>query len=335
MLHYIKTGRGVGTIKEFTIGTNDAGQRLDRFVAKTVPLLPASLAQKYIRLKRIKVNGKRAERDTRLQVGDVVAMYVNDEFFDTPKAENAYLSVSVPKLHIVYEDDNILLADKKPGQAVHPHDGAEYGKTLIDHIQAYLYAKGEWRPRQENAFAPALCNRIDRNTGGIVIAAKTAEALRILNQKIKDRELDKYYLAVIHGTMRPKDGKLEGYIFKDARQNRVYVTDTPQKGAKTAITHYRTLQTQNALSLVECELLTGRTHQIRAQFAHAGHPLLGDGKYGKLQKNDGRKYQALYSYKLHFAFTTDVGCLEYLNGKTFSIAAQEIDFVQEFFPKAK
>ena len=169
-------------MKEFTITQNDAGQRLDRFLAKAVPLLPASLAQKYIRLKRVKLNGKRAERDTRLTAGDTLQLYINDEFFDTPKEENAYLTVAAPKLHIVYEDENILLVDKKPGQAVHPHDGAEYGRTLIDHIQAYLYSKREWRPREEHAFTPALCNRIDRNTGGIVIAAKNAEALRILNK---------------------------------------------------------------------------------------------------------------------------------------------------------
>ena len=237
-------------MKELTIGRNDAGQRLDRFLAKAVPLLPASLAQKYIRLKRIKCNNARAQRDTRLQEGDVLQLYINDEFFDKPSEANAYLTVTAPKLNIVYEDENILLVDKKPGVAVHPHDGAEYGRTLIDHIQAYLYAKGEWRPREEQAFTPALCNRIDRNTGGIVIAAKTAEALRILNQKIRDRELDKRYLAVVEGTPRPETGVLKGYLFKDAVKNRVFVTDTPQKGAKTCETRYRTLTKRGGLSLV-------------------------------------------------------------------------------------
>ena len=318
-------------MKEFTITQNDAGQRLDRFLAKAVPLLPESLMQKYIRLKRIKLGGKRVERNTRLNVGDLLQLYINDEFFETPKAENAYLTVSAPKLNIVYEDENILLVDKKPGLAVHPHDGAEYGKTLIDHIQAYLYAKREWRPREENSFTPALCNRIDRNTGGIVIAAKNAEALRILNQKIKDREIDKRYLCIVHGTPKPPEGRLEGYLFKDAKENRVYITKKMQPGAKTAVTFYRTLQSKNGLSLVECELLTGRTHQIRAQMAAAGWPLLGDGKYGKLDKRYDRKYQALYSYKLRFAFTTEAGILEYLNGKSFEVAS--VDFVQEYFPK--
>ncbi len=284
-------------MKELTIGRNDAGQRLDRFLAKAVPLLPASLAQKYIRLKRIKCNNARAQRDTRLQEGDVLQLYINDEFFDKPSEANAYLTVTAPKLNIVYEDENILLVDKKPGVAVHPHDGAEYGRTLIDHIQAYLYAKGEWRPREEQAFTPALCNRIDRNTGGIVIAAKTAEALRILNQKIRDR---------------------------------VFVTDTPQKGAKTCETRYRTLTKRGGLSLVECELITGRTHQIRAQFAHAGHPLLGDGKYGKLDPHADRRYQALYSYRLTFCFTTDAGVLAPLNGRSFQVA--DVEFVKTYFP---
>ena len=318
-------------MKELTVGKNDAGQRLDRFVAKAVPLLPASLLQKYIRLKRIKVDGKGAKRDTRLLEGNVLQLYINDGFFDKPRAENAYLTVSVPKLHIVYEDENILLADKRPGQAVHPHDGAEYGKTLIDHIQAYLYAKGEWRPREEKSFAPALCNRIDRNTGGIVIAAKNAEALRILNQKIKDRELDKRYLLIVEGRLKPEAGELKGYLFKDAAKNRVYVTRESQPGAKTCVTKYRTLAARQGLSLVECELVTGRTHQIRAQMAAAGHPLLGDGKYGKLDKASGRKYQALYSYKLTFTFETDAGCLSYLNGKTFQV--EDVDFAREWFPE--
>ena len=320
-------------MKEFTIGSNDAGQRLDRFLAKAVPLLPASLAQKYIRLKRIKLGGKRVERDTRLNTGDVLQLYINDEFFDKPREDNAYLTVAAPKLNIVYEDEHILLVDKRPGLAVHPHDGAEYGRTLIDHIQAYLYQKKEWRPREENAFTPALCNRIDRNTGGIVIAAKTAEALRVMNQKIKDRELDKRYLAIVEGTPKPRDGSLKGYLFKDAKKNRVFVTDTPQAGSKSCQTNYKTIASKNGLSLVECELITGRTEQIRAQFAHAGHPLLGDGKYGKLDKRFDRNYQALYSYKLTFTFSTEAGSLEPLNGKSFQV--DKVDFVEEYFPGTK
>ena len=322
-------------MKELTIGQNDAGQRLDRFLAKAVPLLPASLAQKYIRIKRIKLNGARAERDTRLQAGDVLSLYINDEFFDKPREDNAYLTVAAPKLNIVYEDENILLVDKRPGLAVHPHDGAEYGRTLIDQIQAYLYQKKEWRPREENAFTPALCNRIDRNTGGIVIAAKTAEALRILNQKIRDREIDKRYLAIVEGTLPKKEGSLVGFLFKDAKKNRVFVTDTPQPGSKSCRTDYRVLASRNGLTLVECRLITGRTHQIRAQFAHAGHPLLGDGKYGKgaVNKQYHETRQALYSYKLHFDFPTDAGMLNYLRGKTFTV--ENVPFREKYFSPEK
>ena len=318
-------------MKELTVGRNDAQQRLDRFVAKNVPLLPAALLQKYIRLKRIKRNGRGAKRDDRLEVGDVIRLYINDEFFDTPKEENAYLTVAVPKLDIVYEDENILLVDKKPGQAVHPHDGAEYGKTLIDHIQAYLYAKHEWKPREENSFTPALCNRIDRNTGGIVITAKNAEALRILNEKIKNRELDKRYLCITLGTPKPLSGTIECFLLKDEKKNQVRVFHRPVPDGKTAITHYKVLRSAGGLSLVEVGLETGRTHQIRASFADFGHPLLGDGKYGRGETNRryGETAQCLYSYKLTFTLPTDAGILSYLRGKTFEV--ESVPFVQKYF----
>lgn len=319
-------------MREFTVTKNDAGQRLDRWLGKTLPLLPAPLAQKYIRLKRVKLNGKGAKRDTRLAVGDVLQLYINDEFFDAPAPENAFLSVFKPQLDIVYEDEHILLVNKRPGLLVHPDQG-EYVNTLITHIQAYLYQKKEWDPRQEHSFTPALCNRIDRNTGGIVIAAKTAEALRIMNQKIKDREIEKYYLCAIHGRMNPPEGKLEGFLSKDESKNQVTVHKTPVPGGRTAVTLYKTLKVRNGLSLVECELITGRTHQIRAQFAAAGHPLLGDGKYGRNRDNKryDRKFQALWSYKLVFSFTTDAGVLAPLNGKSWQV--EQVDFVEEYFPR--
>ena len=297
-------------MKELTIHHNDAGQRLDRFLAKAVPLLPASLAQKYIRIKRIKRNGARVQRDDRLAEGDCLQLYINDEFFDRPRADNAYLTVTSPRLHIVYEDENILLVDKQPGLAVHPHDGAEYGKTLIDHIQAYLYAKGAWRPR-ESTFVPALCNRIDRNTGGIVIAAKNAETLRIINEKIKNHEVEKSYLCITVGRPKPVEGKIAGFLLKDEAKKQVAFYRRPIPGGKTAVTLYRTLETRGPLSLVECRLLTGRTHQIRVSMAEIGCPLLGDGKYGRgdVNRRYGETRQALYSYQLAFPFNTDDGAL--------------------------
>lgn len=318
-------------MKEFAIQKNDGGQRLDRFVSKAAPLLPVSLAQKYIRLKRVKVNGKGAKRDTRLTVGDTVQMYINDEFFDKPNEYNAFLAVSTPHVNIVYEDENIILADKKAGMLCHP-DKEWTANTLITNIQAYLYQKGEWNPKAENSFTPALCNRIDRNTGGIVIAAKTAEALRVMNDKIRDHQLEKSYLCIVRGRPKPASGTLTGYLFKDSVKNRVFVHQKPVAGGKTAVTHYETLTAANGLSLVRCRLETGRTHQIRAQMAAAGWPLLGDGKYGVGAVN--RKYdengQMLYSYRLKFAFTDDAGELEYLNGWEFTVT--DIDFVKKYFP---
>ncbi|MCR4607215.1 MAG: RluA family pseudouridine synthase [Oscillospiraceae bacterium] len=321
-------------MKEFIIAKNDSGQRLDRFVGKSVPLLPESLLQKYIRLKRIKVNGKSSKRDCRLSEGDRVCLYINDEFFETPREENAYLKVGTPKLDIVYEDENILLADKKPGILCHSAGTWDYN-TLIANIQAYLAKKGEWDPRKENSFTPALCNRIDRNTGGIVIAAKNAESLRILNEKIKDREIEKYYLCAVQGRPKPPQGRLENYLFKDSVRNQVYIKKKNEPGARTAVTEYRVLRTAGGLSLVECRLLTGRTHQIRAQMAYAGYPLLGDGKYGveKINRSYGEKGQALYSYKLVFTFPTDAGILEYLRGREFTV--DRVDFAEKYFGVSK
>ncbi len=317
-------------MREFTIGKNDADQRLDRFLSKAMPLLPPALLQKYIRIKRVKCNGGRCQRDQRLREGDVLQLYINDEFFEQPREDNLFLTLFQPKLNILYEDENILLADKRPGLVVHA-DETEKVNTLINHIQAYLYQKREWNPKWENAFAPALCNRIDRNTGGIVIAAKNAEALRILTAKIRDREITKKYLCVILGRMDPPQGRLDCFLLKDEGRKQVSVYHRPVSNGKSAATLYRTLQTHGELSLVEAELLTGRTHQIRASFADAGHPLLGDGKYGRGEVNRryGETRQALYSYSLRFDFPTDAGILEYLRGRTFTV--QQVPFVEKYF----
>ena len=317
-------------MRELTIGKNDAGQRVDRFVSKALPLLPPALLQKYIRLKRIKVNGGRAQRDQRLREGDVLQLYINDEFFDKPREDNLFLTLFRPSLDIVYEDENLMLLNKRPGLVVHA-DETEKVNTLINHIQAYLYQKREWNPRWENAFTPALCNRIDRNTGGIVIAAKNAETLRIINQKIRDREIDKRYLCITVGTPRPPQGEVSCFLLKDEKKKQVAVYHRPVPGGKTAVTHYRTLETREELSLLEVELLTGRTHQIRATMADLGCPLLGDGKYGDGQVNRryGETRQALYSYRLTFDFPTDAGLLNYLRGRSFQV--ESVPFREKYF----
>ena len=319
-------------MRELTIRKNDAGQRLDRFVAKSLPLLPSALLQKYIRLKRIKVNGGRAERDYRLKEGDVLQLYINDEFFDKPREENMFLTLFRPSLEIVYEDENLMLLNKRPGLVVHA-DETEKVNTLINHIQAYLYQKREWNPRWENAFTPALCNRIDRNTGGIVIAAKNAETLRIINEKIRDREIDKRYLCITVGAPKPAEGKIECFLLKDEKKKEVAVYHKPIPGGKTALTKYRTVEKRGELALVEVELLTGRTHQIRASFADLGCPLLGDGKYGRgdVNKRYGETRQALYSYQLTFDFPTDAGILNYLKGRSFQV--ENVPFQDKYFGK--
>ena len=220
--------------------------------------------------------------------------------------------------------------DKRPGLVVHA-DETEKVNTLINHIQAYLYQKREWNPKWENAFAPALCNRIDRNTGGIVIAAKNAEALRVLTAKIRDREIAKKYLCVTLGAMKPPEGKLECFLLKDEGKKQVSVYHRPVPGGKSAVTLYRTVRSKGSLSLVEAELLTGRTHQIRASFADAGHPLLGDGKYGRgdVNRQYGETRQALYSYYLRFDFPTDAGVLEYLRGREFQV--ERVPFAEKYF----
>lgn len=322
-------------MRELTIGKNDAGQRLDKFLSKALPSLPPSLLYKSIRTKKIKVNRKRAEGNQVLAEGDTLQLFLSDEFFpDADCAEALALSRIKPNLHILYEDEQILLLNKPVGVLVHEDDGGNTD-TLIRHVQAYLYQKGEYDPEGEQSFAPALCNRIDRNTSGIVIAAKTAEALRVMADKIREREIDKFYLCAVHGRPDPREATLSAYHIKDERQKTVRIFDRRVAGAKEIRTRYCTLAVRGDRALLEVELLTGRTHQIRAHLAHIGHPLVGDGKYGKneIDRKRGQRYQALCSYRLRFSFRTDAGVLSYLDGREFAIPRDEVDFTKEFFER--
>ena len=276
-------------MKELTVGPNDAGQRLDRFLQKAAPLLPSSLCQKYLRLKRFKVNGRPGKGPDRLAAGDRVQLYIGDEFFDKPTDENAYRRVSKPRLTVIYEDGQILLADKAPGVLCHHAEGEPPERTLLANIQAHLLLSGQWRPKEENAFAPALCNRIDRNTGGIVIAAKTAEALRVLNQKIRDRELDKRYLCAVQGVPRPPEGTLRGFLFKDAVKNRVYVRSSPEPGARTAVTEYRTLTSRDGLSLWNAAWRRGAPIRSGLRWPPRAGPSWGTGNTGARPFRRGEK----------------------------------------------
>ena len=319
-------------MRQIVIGRNDAGQRADHFLMKALPALGPSLRQKFLRTKHIKRNGVRLSPSDRLEEGDVLTFYIPDDFFEKPDPEQAFRSID-PDVRIVYEDENILIADKKAGMLVHSDDSGDEN-TLINHIKAYLYKSGAWDPDRENSFAPALANRIDRNTSGLVLAAKNAEALRVLNEKIRTREIDKSYFCIIHGQMKPESGRLDSFIERDLKNKRVYSGKTRTDDSRTASTLYRTIAAKDGISLLECRLLTGRTHQIRAQFAQAGHPLLGDGKYGKneLDRRYGWKYQALHSHRITFSFRSDAGELNYLNGKTFR--SDRPGFIEQYFTDA-
>ena len=314
------------------IKKNDAGQRLDKFLTKAVKGLPMSMMYKLVRTKKIKVNRKRTEPNYMLCEGDEIQLFIKDEFFDSPEKDTSSLRTIMPKLDICYEDENIILCNKRPGVLVHEDtDGVD--NTLIMHIKAYLCQKGEYDHENEQSFAPALCNRIDRNTGGIVIAAKNAEALRVMNEKIRNDEIRKFYYCIVRGVPQKKADTLTGWLRKDSTTNTVEVFDKKVNGSKNIITKYKVVDSKNNESLVEVELVTGRTHQIRAHMAHIGHPLVGDGKYGvnREDKRRGYKFQALYAYKLRFDFDDKEGPLGYLDGKTVSLDKKDIWFLNDFY----
>ncbi len=318
---------------EITVQKNDAGQRADRFLSKAYPNLKSALVCKLMRKKRIKLNGAKAEPNTILKEGDVFRFYLSEELLS--KKQHTEKSAS-SEINVIYEDENILLCNKPCGLVVH-EDNENSQDTLIDRILCYLEEKGEYDPESEQSFVPALVNRIDRNTSGIVIAAKNAEALRVLNQKLRDREVEKLYLCAVFGKPEPSEAELTAYLKKLSEENRVVISDSPKQDFLTIKTKYRVLKSRGELSLVEVDLLTGRTHQIRAHFAHIGCPLLGDGKYGDNARNKmfKAKTQALCSYKLTFKFTTSAGILEYLNGKEFKVNNIQDLWFMKFFDNNK
>ncbi|MBE6587130.1 MAG: RluA family pseudouridine synthase [Ruminococcaceae bacterium] len=325
-------------MQKFILNKNDAGQRLDKFLTKSLKGIPMSLMYKYIRKKRVKVNGKRAKENQMLAEGDVIELYIPDEFSKAEADTGEYDKVKASPV-VIYEDENLIICDKRAGMLSHTGDKGENGAaaiperdTLIFIIRAYLYKKGEYDPEDESSFAPALANRLDRNTGGLVIAAKNAEALREINRLIRDGCVDKRYLCAVHGRPSPASGTLRGFLFKNSKTKTVTVYSAQRQGAKEIITSYKTekYSKEKDLSLLEVHLETGRTHQIRAHLASIGHPLLGEGKYGQNRGDRamGYKYQALYSYRLSFSVCD--GPLAYLDGKTFEADRKNIPFLSLF-----
>ena len=317
-------------MKSITIDKTWDGRRLTRFLQKAMPSASMGQIRKFLRLGRVKVNGKRGTEETVLAENAVIDMYVEDEFFAEVEKEDPFYSRIRPKLTILYEDEHILLLDKRVGLICHPDEG-EKVHTLLTYAQAYLYQKGEWNPKKD--FSPALCNRIDRFTAGIVILAKTQEAARAMDAKLRTHEVQKYYLCIVHGRMKYPEGTLRHFLTKKPEQKKVTISRKNEPGSKETITHYRAVDEGDGLTLVECLLGTGRTHQIRAQFAFIGHPLLGDNQYGKAKENE--KYgrvngQALCAYRLIFDFEGDAGVLSGLSGRAFQV--RSVPFVSEYFP---
>lgn len=319
-------------MREIVINKNDADQRLDKFLSKRFKNMPKSLMYKYIRTRYIKVNNKKCEISTMLKEGDVLKLFIKDEFFDDDREnEESYEFLKAPlKLDIIYEDENILIINKKPGLIVHP-DKSYHFDSLIARVLHYLYEKGEYNPKDDRSFAPATVNRLDRNTGGIVIAAKNAEALRILNSKIKSREIKKLYLCMVQGKPKAESGTVSGYLEKNESKNKVRIFSENAPGRKYMETKYRVIKSVRENSLLEVDLITGRTHQIRASMAKLGYPLLGDTKYGYKKKSSAEKeqfkYQALYAYRITFEFQSDAGILQYLDGRSFEADSKSIWFI--------
>lgn len=297
-------------MEEWQVTKKEAGLRLDRYLQEKKGW-PRSFFMKAQRTNKIKVNRKKEDPSYRLAEGDRVISFVLEE-----------KKKSLPPVDVLYEDDHILAVNKPAGLLSLDVTGKEKD-TLLDRVNGMLAGKGQ------GAAYPV--HRIDFNTSGILLFARDEETGHILDRLIKERKVKKSYLCVVRGSLQPPAGRMENYIFKDARKNRVYVTEGPVKGARTAITDYETKASGGGLSLVECRLLTGRTHQIRSQMAHGGHPLLGDDKYGSKEWNRkiGERRQLLCAFRVTFSFGEEAGPLSYLSGRT--ITMDRIPFVERYF----
>lgn len=306
-------------MREFIITKDDADQRVDKFILKTMKTMPKSLMYKYIRNKKIKVNRKRCEISQRLQEGDTMQCYIAEEFFVQEHKENFK---QVPdNFPIVYEDENLLIIDKPSGLLAHS-DTADVQDNLADRVLHYLYNKGEFDPQLTQSFTPALCHRIDRNTQGIVMAAKNAMTLRFINEAIKTRQIEKQYLCIVEGHLEKKEDDLILYHQKQ-EGNHADIRRDYKEGYSEIRTRYRCLKEKEHYSLVEVDLLTGKSHQIRAVMAYLKHPLYGDVKYGA-RKNRRSDYQALCAYKLRFTLLDPPVEFEYLQSRYFTLDDVEI-----------
>lgn len=323
-------------MKEIHITSNEAGQRLDKLLAKYLREAPKSFLYKMLRKKNITLNGKKAQGNEQLSCGDCVRLFLSDETVEkfrgvsaAPQNKKAVRSAQgkqhFAKLDVIYEDTHIILINKPSGmlsQKAQPED-----ISLVEHLTAYLLQTESLTEAQLELFRPAVCNRLDRNTSGIVIAGKSLAGLQEMSRLLKERTVRKFYRCIVKGEMSGSQ-YLDGYLVKDEKTNKVTVSKLSHgKEDKRIETQYKTLASSGGLSLLEVHLITGRSHQIRAHLASIGHPILGDMKYGDAALNKkyrelyGIRSQLLHAYRLEFPEIE--GCLSYLSDKVFCAAMPE------------
>jgi 23S rRNA pseudouridine955/2504/2580 synthase len=300
------------------ITKQQSGKKINRIITAHFKYMPENALHKAFRKKDIKVNGTRINEDYIAAEGDLVEVYITDDILNgTPLAFSSGINTG---FSVVYEDKNVLVVNKNQGLPVQP-DKNQGKNTLIDLVRNYLIEKGEYSHDGGETFLPSLCHRIDRNTGGLVIIAKNNNSLEILLDKIKKREIRKFYRCLVKGKMPVENETIKAFLFKDEKKSMVFIGSKPSKGAIEIITNYRVISYKNDISSLEVELITGRTHQIRAHLAYIGHPIVGDGKYGDNNYNRmlKAKYQALWANRIIFDFDADAGILNYLNGKELAV----------------
>ncbi len=315
-------------MKSLIISENEAGQRLDKLLAKYMNLAPKGFLYKMLRKKNITLNGKRCDGSERLAVGDEVKLFLAEETIDK-FAKPVYAGSRKDRLDILYEDAHILLINKPAGML--SQKAKEDDVSLVEYVTDYLLDSGALTGEELRTFRPSVCNRIDRNTSGLVAAGKSLAGLRILSQVFRDRSIHKYYLCVVKGKVEAAQ-TVAGYLIKDEKTNRVTVSDSPLHGSVPVATEYEPLRyardaAAGVCTLLRVTLITGRTHQIRAHLASIGHPVAGDMKYGDPQLNDrfrkayGVRHQMLHSYRITFPQLPEP--MEYLSGKTFTAPVPE------------
>lgn len=300
-------------MKEIVINENEAGQRLDKFLGKLLKEAPASFYYKMLRKKNIVLNGKKATGNEKLTTGDSVKLFLSDETFEkfAGKRQTNDLAASVPNiaLEIVYEDHDVLAINKPAGML--SQKAKKDDISANEYILQYLLESGTITSESLHTFKPSVCNRLDRNTSGILVAGKTLNGLQQMSKAFRERSMEKYYLAIVAGHIS-KPRRIEGFLKKDGVNNQVTILSEPSNDAKPIITEYRPLKLVGQVTLLEVHLITGRSHQIRAHLASIGHPVIGDTKYGnprlnrEFLKNAGVTHQLLHAYRLFLADGTKI-----------------------------